>query len=228
MNVKLISVTRPVQDFSADTGCKDAEDLISYCARVSNPDNQTNFDTAEKLLKYCIKKKHWSIFEMADATFEIECTRDIGRQILRHRSAHFQEFSQRYAIPKYEDFVIRECRFQDRKNRQSSIDVNEYSVEEQTIANVWKIKQEELLQVAYETYKWAIDQGIAKEQARVVLPEGMTPSTMYMKMSLRDWFHYCQLRMDMATQKEHRAIASAIWERLVPEFTFLKDININE
>lgn len=221
MTVKLISVTQPVEEFTEETGCGDAEELISYCARVSNPSNQNNFDTADKLLKYCIRKKHWSIFEMADATFEINCTRDIGRQILRHRSAHFQEFSQRYAIPKFEDFVIRECRFQDENNRQSSIEVDITNREQESIANVWKIKQQELLQLAIETYKWAIDNKIAKEQARVVLPEGMTPSTMYMKMSVRDWVMYISLREKIETQKEHRLIAQEIKKVLVKQFPFL-------
>ena len=221
MTVKLISMTMPVNDFANETKCEDAEDLISYCARVSNPDNQTNFDTADKLLKYCIRKKHWSIFEMADVTFEMNCTRSIGRQILRHRSAHFQEFSQRYAIPKYEDFMFQECRFQDHSNRQSSIEVNTADPEQTAIRNVWKQKQEELLQLALDTYKWAIDNNIAKEQARAVLPEGMTPSVMYMKMTVRDWVMYIALREKIETQKEHRLIAQEIKKLLVKQFPFL-------
>lgn len=221
----LISKTMPVKEFTERTGCKDAEDLISYCARVSNPSNQTNFETSEKLLNYCVRKKHWSIFTMADATFEIDCTRDIGRQILRHWSADFQEFSQRYAIPNLEDFYIRECRFQHPTNRQSSIEIGQ-SGYDPVIAAEWKRRQELVLDCILEHYQWAIDNNIAKECARVVLSEGLTPSVMYMKMSVRDWFHYCTLRTDMGTQKEHRIIAQNIWDGLLPHFSFLESIKI--
>lgn len=227
-NVKMISKTMPTEEFQQETNCIDSEDIISYCARVSNPSNQTNFDTSEKLLKYCVRKKHWSIFEMADVTFEINCTRDIGRQILRHRSAHFQEFSQRYAEPNPDDFVIRECRFQDFTNRQSSIEVNSQDPIQFEIARLWGNYQKTVLKLSLRVYDWAIKNGIAKEQARIVLPEGMTPSVMYMKMSLRDWFHYCQLRMDNGTQKEHRIIATNIWNELIQHFKFLKEIQITE
>lgn len=226
MTVELIASTKPTKAFRDRTDCKDGEELISYCARVSNPTNQSNFDTADKLLRYCVRKKHWSIFEMADAVFEINCTRDIGRQILRHRSFCYQEFSQRYAEPNPEDFVIRECRFQDTKNRQSSIEVDPGNPEQVETARLWANYQRSTLKIAMRVYNWAIENGIAKEQARVVLPEGMTPSVMYMKGSVRSWFHYCSLRMDMGTQKEHRLIATDIWNELIEEFTFLKDINV--
>lgn len=228
--VKLISMTMPVEEFREESSCEDANDVISYCARVSNPSNQSNFDTSDKLLKYCLRKAHWSVFEMADVTFEIKCTRDIGRQILRHRSFHYQEFSQRYASPKREDFITRECRFQDPKNRQNSISPDYDSCDEEivTIANDWLEKQEEVLSKALEVYQWAIDHSIAKEQARVVLPEGMTPSTMYMKGTVRDWFHYTMIRMGEGTQKEHRIIATQIYNILSVKFPFIKEIDINE
>lgn len=223
-SVKLISLTKPALDFEIETQAVDANDLIAYCARVSNPSNQENFDTAGKLLRYCVKKKHWSIFEMADVTFEIKCTRDIGRQILRHRSFTFQEFSQRYASPKAKDFVIRECRFQDDTNRQSSIEVNDNDDDEIGTAMAWEQLQIEHLEKSLKLYNWAINSGIAKEQARVVLPEGMTPSVMYMKGSVRSWYHYCSLRMDMGTQKEHRVIAKECFDKLIVEFPFLNKI----
>ena len=226
MAVELIGLLKPTKRFQERTGCQNGEDLISYCARVSNPSNQTSFDTSGKLLKYCVRKKHWSIFEMADALFEIHCTRDIGRQILRHRSFCYQEFSQRYAEPNFDDFIIRECRFQDFSNRQSSIEVNEDSIEEVGIAAEWSARQAQVLGTCLEHYKWAVDNKIAKEQARVVLPEGMTPSVMYMKGSLRSWFHYCTLRKGIETQKEHRLIASACWEELRLEFPFLDEIKV--
>lgn len=219
-NAKLIAVSRPADDFRLETGCENAEDLISYCARVSNPDNQENFDTADKLLKYCIRKKHWSIFQMAHVVMEIKCTRDIGRQILRHRSFSFQEFSQRYAKVKIDDFETRECRLQDTKNRQNSIETDDL-----TLRALWKGQQYEVLRAAKRAYEWAIDKGIAKEQARVVLPEGLTPSTMYMAGSLRDWFHYCVLRQGIETQKEHREVASICWEILQREFPFLETVD---
>jgi thymidylate synthase (FAD) len=226
MAVELIGSLKPTKKFQERTGCEDGEDLISYCARVSNPSNQDNFDTAPKLLKYCIRKKHWSVFEMADVLFEINCTRDIGRQILRHRSFCYQEFSQRYAEPNPDDFVIRECRFQDMTNRQSSIEVDPLNESETAVAAWWYKTQQEVLDFTLGKYKEAREKNIAKEQARVLLPEGLTPSVMYMKGSLRSWFHYCTLRMDKGTQKEHRIIARDCWDALTEEFLFLNEIDV--
>ena len=217
--VRLISVTQP-----RIPEAKTAEDLIAYCARVSNPSNQANLETAPKLLGYCIKNSHWSIFEMADATIEIETTRDIGRQIIRHRSFSFQEFSQRYADASQLGFIERQTRLQDTKNRQNSVHIDQSDDLHNKIDEIWQMKQE---QIQYETktaYKWAIDNGIAKEQARAVLPEGMTMSRMYMKGNLRSWIHYCHLRMENGTQKEHMDIANKCWDILCEEFSFLKQL----
>jgi len=184
-----------------------AEKLIAHCARVSNPKNQDNEDIS-KLLTYCVKHRHWSIFEMASACFEIETTRDIARQILRHRSFSFQEFSQRYADPTVDlGSVVREARMQDSKNRQNSIET-----EDGLLAYQWEMKQAGVIQTAKEAYNWAIDNGIAKEQARSVLPEGNTVSRMYMSGTLRSWMHYVTLRSGVETQKEHREIAVQIGE----------------
>ena len=194
-DTKLISITKPLID-----KIKSSEELIAFCARVSNPKNQVNNETASKLLSYCKRNSHWSIFEMVDATIEISCARDIGRQILRHRSFSFQEFSQRYA--EAEKFTWREPRLQDVKNRQNSIeDVD------RDIIDTWQDIQTDSLTQAKKNYKWALNMGIAKEVARTILPEGLTMSTMYMKGSLRSWIHYCDLRCGNGTQKEHRAIA---------------------
>jgi thymidylate synthase (FAD) len=163
---------------------------------------------------------------MADVLFEINCTRDIGRQILRHRSFCYQEFSQRYAEPNPEDFVIRECRFQDMTNRQSSIEVDPFNESDTAIAAWWYKTQQEVLDFTLGKYKEAREKNIAKEQARVLLPEGLTPSVMYMKGSLRSWFHYCTLRMDKGTQKEHRIIARECWDVLTEEFLFLNEIDV--
>lgn len=220
-SVKLIAVTKPVSaDFPKNAS---AETLIAYCARVSNPSNQDNFNTASKLLKYCIDNDHWSIFEMTHVVMEINTTRDIARQILRHRSFSFQEFSQRYADASQLGFTTREARLQDKKNRQNSIETDD-----DKIKSMWELKQKQLTHEAKLTYKWALDNGIAKEQARAVLPEGITMSRMYMSGSLRSWIHYCQLRMGNGTQKEHREIASYCWSILSSEFTFLKDISFNQ
>jgi len=199
------------------------EDIISYCARVSNPSNQENFDTAERLLRYCIRKKHWSIFEMANVVFEINTTRDIGRQILRHRSFHFQEFSQRYANPTKEGLgsTLRQARLQDEKNRQQSLDIDQDS---NTALDFYGL-QDEVLVVAQKAYKNALDMGIAKEQARALLPEGLTMSRMYMNGTVRDWFHYCQLRMNLnETQREHVDIARKVWKQLLVLYPFLGEI----
>lgn len=215
MDVRLIAMTQPL-DFER------AEDLIAYCARVSNPDNQMNFDTSEKLLRYCIRQKHWSIFEQVDLSFEIKTTRDIGRQILRH-SFDPQEFSQRYAEVNVDDFVIREARMQDKANRQNSLETTN-----KEIIEGWITWQKKVAGVAANAYKWAISNGLAKEQARAVLPEGMTMSVMYVKGNLRNWIHYVDTRTDMSTQKEHRLIANECKNLIVPHFNFLKDYwNLN-
>lgn len=200
MNVKLISYSQaPDYDESA-------LDLIAYCARVSNPNNQNNKETSEKLVKYLAKHKHWSPFEMVSACLEIETTRDIARQLLRHRSFSFQEFSQRYADPTQDlDFVTREARLQDLKNRQNSI-----GTEDARLYEKWNMKQREVINKATEVYKWAIDQGIAKEQARAVLPEGNTVSRLYVNGTIRSWIHYIELRSANGTQLEHMELAQEI------------------
>ena len=201
MNVKLISHTVACGK-DVDTPY-DVTQLIAYCARVSNPNNQMNMDTADKLIAYLIKHKHWSPFEMANVCLEIETTRDIARQILRHRSFTFQEFSQRYADPvKDLSFEMREPRLQDPKNRQNSIDNHDAVLEDQ-----WCNKQLGMIEYAKMTYQWALDHGIAKEVARAVLPEGLTMSRMYVNGTIRSWIHYIEIRSDKATQKEHREIA---------------------
>jgi len=201
MNVSLVGMTQP----SAVTGCHSANELIAYAARVSNPGNQNNADTAPKLLKYLIKNAHWSPFEMVSVTMEIKTTRDISRQIIRHRSFSFQEFSQRYAVS--ENYVDREARLQDPKNRQNSVETDDRALQED-----WNMKQHEVVNKAREVYEWALKKGIAKEQARAVLPEGNTETTLYMSGTLRSWVHYCQLRMANGTQKEHMDIARECWE----------------
>jgi thymidylate synthase (FAD) len=217
--VRLVAVTKPVIP-----DCETAEDLIAYCARVSNPSNQTNTDTAPKLLKYCIDKQHWSVFEMVNVVLSVETTRDIGRQILRHKSFAFQEFSQRYADASQLGFVNRQTRLQDTKNRQNSISIDHYDDGQESLDRSWQMKQEQLQHEAKLAYKWALDNGIAKEQARSILPEGMTMSRMYLNGSLRSWYHYCQLRMEHGTQKEHMDIAEKAWTILCNEFKFLKSL----
>ena len=208
MKVKLISFSKP---FEPMEGVEDVQDLIAYCARVSNPSNQTNKKTAEKLLHYLIKNKHWSPFEMVSACLEIETTRDIARQILRHRSFSFQEFSQRYADPVKElEFTVRECRLQDDKNRQNSIEFDpaiQLNTKDQELITEWQRRQHGVIHRAKEVYEWAIENGIAKEQARAVLPEGLTVSRLYMNGTLRSWIHFIELRSANGTQKEHRQIA---------------------
>jgi len=203
MKVKLVSYTTPcVAELGHDS---DLLDLIAFCARVSNPSNQTNTDTTDKLIGYLIKHKHWSPFEMANVCLEIETTRDIARQILRHRSFTFQEFSQRYADPvKDLSFTYRDARLQDTKNRQNSIETEDYSLQLE-----WLYQQREVVNAATKAYKWAMDNGIAKEVARAVLPEGLTMSRMYVNGTLRSWLHYIEIRSNEATQKEHREIALA-------------------
>lgn len=214
MKVKLVGYTQPTDEFKEE-GMEDVQDLISFCARVSNPSNQMNMETTEKLLGYLAKHKHWSPFEMANATMEIETTRDIARQMLRHRSFAFQEFSQRYADPKEfgDQFVIREARLQDMKNRQNSIEVEDADLQAK-----WELVQKDVIQSAKEAYEWAINNGIAKEQARAVLPEGNTKSRLYMQGSIRSWIHFIELRSGNGTQKEHIEVARACAEAIVSIF----------
>jgi thymidylate synthase (FAD) len=207
MSVSLVGMTQP----SAATGCYTANQLIAYVARVSNPENQNNDKTASKLLQYLIKHEHWSPFEMVSATLEIKTTRDISRQIIRHRSFSFQEFSQRYA--ESTNFETRECRLQDQTNRQNSIET-----EDRELAEWWKMAQKELIQKSKLVYQTALDHGIAKEQARAVLPEGNTETTLYMSGTLRSWIHYCKLRRSNGTQKEHMIIADQCWDVLSQHF----------
>jgi thymidylate synthase (FAD) len=202
MKVKLVSHSKPSREIASE-GLYDMQELIAFCARVSNPANQYNTDTSDKLIKYLINNKHWSPLEMVSVCLEIETTRDIARQMLRHRSFSFQEFSQRYADPTKDlDFVLREARLQDTKNRQNSI-----TTEDLQLQAFWQQQQLRVIDAAKEAYKWAIDNGIAKEQARAVLPEGNTVSRLYMNGTLRSWIHYIELRSENGTQKEHRGIA---------------------
>lgn len=220
-SVKLVGMTTP----SAATGCHTAADLVAYAARVSNPNNQNNTKTASKLLGYLIREGHWSPFEMVSVTMEIETTRDIARQILRHRSFSFQEFSQRYADPTKDlDFSTRAARLQDKKNRQNSIPSDNDGLE---IA--WHKKQREVIKTSILAYNWAIEKGIAKEQARAVLPEGNTVSRLYMSGTLRSWIHYCDLRRANGTQKEHTEVANIAWDILGVHFTdIIKAVEENE
>jgi thymidylate synthase (FAD) len=222
MQVKLISYSMASKElFDVDNSLRDVQGLIAYCARVSNPNNQSDKKTTGKLIKYLIKNKHWSPLEMVSACIEIETTRDIARQILRHRSFSFQEFSQRYADPTKDlDFVTREARLQDTKNRQNSVELDVDS----ELHYVWEEKQESLINTAKETYKWAIDNGIAKEQARAVLPEGNTVSRMYMNGTLRSWVHYIELRSANGTQKEHMNVAQACAVEIAQIFPLIGDI----
>ena len=220
MKVKLVSYSTPTEEF-LNEGIDNAQELVAFCARVSNPSNQLNTETSEKLIKYLIKNAHWSPLEMVSACLEIETTRDIARQILRHRSFSFQEFSQRYANPvKDLEFVTREARLQDLKNRQNSIENDD-----EEISNMWIEKQEHLINEARDTYNWAIENGIAKEQARAVLPEGNTVSRMYMNGTLRSWIHYIELRSGNGTQKEHMEIAVACAEVITKIFPMSKNLD---
>jgi thymidylate synthase (FAD) len=204
MKASLVSYSKPSEEFR-NQGLEDVKDLVAYCARVSNPSNQLNKKTADGLIKYLIKHQHWSPLEMASACIEIETTRDIARQILRHRSFSFQEFSQRYADPTQDlDFTTREARLQDTTNRQNSVENTDVELEKE-----WQMYQEKVIAVADNAYQFAIKNGIAKEQARVVLPEGLTKSRMYMNGTIRSWVHYIDLRSKNGTQKEHVEVALA-------------------
>jgi len=220
----------PTEDF-AEEGLGDVQDLISYCARVSNPANQFNKKTSEKLIKYLIDNKHWSPLEMASACIEIETTRDIAHQIVRHRSFSFQEFSQRYADPQSmgDAFTTRECRLQDPKNRQNSIEIeNDPSIQldlhRQDLITNWQRKQHGIINQAKEAYNWAIENGIAKEQARAVLPEGLTKTCVMMNGTLRSWVHYIELRSENGTQKEHMNVAKACAKEIAKIFPLLKGL----
>lgn len=205
MKARLISYSQPVEQLKNE-GITDANELIAYCARVSNPTNQLNSATAEKLIDYLIKHKHWSPLEMASACIELETTRDIARQLLRHRSFSFQEFSQRYSDPTEAfSFVTREARLQDSKNRQNSIQTTDVELQAR-----WKDIQKDIIDQTVSAYEWAISKGIAKEQARVVLPEGLTTSKLYVNGTIRSWVHYIEVRTDESTQLEHRELALAI------------------
>ena len=220
MKVKVVAVSQPVIP-----EIESPEHLITYAARVSNPKNQGNLDTAPKLLGYLKEHKHWSPFEMAHVVMEINTTRDIARQILRHRSFSFQEFSQRYAdVSQLGDmFEKREARLQDTKNRQNSISFDSEDKELRELASGWNEVQTKLIDLCTEFYKWALEKGIAKEQARVLLPEGLTRSKLYMSGSVRSWIHYCDLRRGPETQKEHRLIAQECWDKLLIYFPSLKE-----
>ena len=221
MKVRLISHSTPNNIIGLD----DAQDLIAYCARVSNPDNQMNKETSNKLIKYLIKHKHWSPLEMVSACLEIETTRDIARQILRHRSFSFQEFSQRYADPTKDlAFKTRDARLQDPNNRQNSVELNFDIEDERRLNEEFRMKQISLCKQAQETYEWAISKGIAKEQARAVLPEGMTVSRLYMNGTLRSWVHYIDLRSANGTQKEHQDIAIACAKEISQIFPLMKEL----
>ena len=220
MIAKLISYSKPSEFTTYDKDMpKNCQDLIAFCARVSNPSNQNNTETSEKLLKYLAKHKHWSPFEMVSACIEINTTRDIARQILRHRSFSFQEFSQRYANPVEElEFVLREARLQDKKNRQNSIKNTELALD-----MGWKRKQEEVIKVCKEVYEWAIENDVAKEQARAVLPEGLIKSRLYMKGTIRSWIHFIELRSANGTQKECSEVAIACAEAISKIFPMVKE-----
>ena len=221
MNVKLVSYSKPTEEFVAE-GLTDLQDLIAFCAKVSNPSAQINSETSERLIKYLIKHQHWSPLEMVNATLEIETTRDIAHQIVRHRSFAFQEFSQRYANPAEmgQQFVTREARLQDTKNRQNSVEIDS----EEDIHHAWASVQQGVIDKAKEAYDWAIASGIAKEQARVVLPEGCTKTRLYMNGTIRSWVHYIELRGANGTQKEHMDIAKACAKVIAEIFPLMNDL----
>jgi thymidylate synthase (FAD) len=219
MNVKLLSYSQPTAEFKS-MGLDDVQELIAYCARVSNPSNQLNTDTSEKLIRYLVRHQHWSPLEMVSACLEITTTRDIARQILRHRSFSFQEFSQRYADPTKDlNFVTREARLQDPKNRQNSV-----ATDDQALENEWFRAQQRVIYAAKREYEWAIKNGIAKEQARAVLPEGLIESRLYMNGTLRSWIHFVDLRSANGTQKEHQEVAVACAEVIAKIFPMAADL----
>src|SRR5210317_1885670 len=220
MKVKLISYSKPTDEFYSE-GIVDAQELVAFCARVSNPSNQLNTETSETLINYLIKNAHWSPLEMVSACLEIETTRDIARQILRHRSFSFQEFSQRYADPTVSlQFTRREARLQDLKNRQNSIETDDKQLKEQ-----WLIEQDKVILASMNAYRWALENGIAKEQARAVLPEGLTMSRMYVNGTLRSWIHFIELRSGNGTQKEHMEVAEACAKAITEIFPMSKNLD---
>jgi thymidylate synthase (FAD) len=227
MKVSLVSYSKPSEALY-EQGLVDAQELIAFCARVSNPTNQMNKATSEKLVRYLIKHKHWSPLEMVNVCLEIETTRDIGRQMLRHRSFAFQEFSQRYADPiQHLEFVTREARLQDEKNRQNSVSLST-DPKHLALAKAWEDKQLEIIALAKASYVWAIENGIAKEQARAVLPEGLTSSRLYMNGTLRSWVHYIELRSGHGTQKEHMDIAVACANVIATIFPMMPEFIASE
>ena len=224
MDVRLVSYSQPTAEF-AGLGIDDAQELIAYCARVSNPSNQYNTDTSEKLIRYLVKHAHWSPLEMVSACVEITTTRDIARQILRHRSFSFQEFSQRYADPTQDlNFVTREARLQDTKNRQNSVELDMADAEQRELARLWEEKQQSVIRAAREAYTWAVTNGIAKEQARSVLPEGNIESKLYMNGTLRSWVHFIELRSGNGTQKEHQLVALACAKAIAAIFPMTESL----
>lgn len=221
MNVRLVSYSRPTEEFG-ELGLENAEGLVAYCARVSNPSNQLNQETSAKLIEYLIKHQHWSPLEMVSVCLEIETTRDIARQLLRHRSFSFQEFSQRYADPTKDlQFVYRDARLQDKKNRQNSVELDYNEESDRFLAYQWENIQKKVIDEAKNAYDWAISKGIAKEQARAVLPEGLTVSRLYVNGTLRSWIHYIQLRSANGTQKEHIEVAKACAEVIIEVFPLI-------
>ena len=224
MDVRLLSYSQPTAEFK-ELGIADAQELIAYCARVSNPSNQLNTETSEKLIRYLVKHQHWSPLEMVSACIEITTTRDIARQILRHRSFSFQEFSQRYADPTKDlSFVLRDARLQDTKNRQNSTDLDLSNAGQRELSRLWLEKQQEVIRAAIDAYTWAVTNGIAKEQARAVLPEGITESRLYMNGTLRSWIHFIELRSANGTQKEHREVAVACAKVIATVFPIAADL----
>jgi thymidylate synthase (FAD) len=227
MNVKLLSYSQPTEEFSS-LGIDNAQELIAYCARVSNPSNQLNTETSAKLIQYLIKHQHWSPLEMVSACIEITTTRDIARQILRHRSFSFQEFSQRYADPTKDlSFVYRDARKQDTKNRQNSIELDLTNDDDRRLAYQWEMIQKTVIEKSRDAYDWAIKSGIAKEQARAVLPEGLIESRIYMNGTLRSWIHFIELRSSNGTQKEHQEVAVACAKVIAEIFPLATDLVTN-
>jgi len=223
MDVRLVSYSQPTAEFT-DLGITDAQELIAYCARVSNPSNQFNTETSEKLIRYLVKHAHWSPLEMVSACVEITTTRDIARQILRHRSFSFQEFSQRYADPTTDlSFVVREARLQDPKNRQNSVETSD-----ERLQRDWERQQQQVIAYARSAYQWAIAKGIAKEQARAVLPEGLIESKLYMNGTLRSWVHFIELRSGNGTQKEHQLVALACAKAIAAIFPMTNSLIAKE
>jgi thymidylate synthase (FAD) len=228
MQVRLVSSSAPTAEF-ADAGIDNVQELIAFCARVSNPSNQLNTETSEKLINYLVKHAHWSPLEMVSACVEITTTRDIARQILRHRSFAFQEFSQRYADPTTDlDFDIRETRMQDTKNRQNSVELDLTDAGNRELNRIWIEKQHDIIKAARAAYTWAVKNGIAKEQARAVLPEGNTVSRLYMNGTLRSWIHFIELRAGNGTQKEHQLVALACAQVIAEIFPMAKRLVAKE